>query len=293
MIDSLAASPTETNSPSIARICSVLGVSRSGYYAHRNKPHGLRRQQDQQLGTIIGSCFRDSCHTYGTPRLRADLRSLGHGVGRRRIARLMREQGLCPRQKRRFVPMTTDSRHGRPTAPHRLLGQPAPDAAGQVWVSDITFVPTGEGWLYLAAEMDLFSRRIVGWDARGDMERGLVLQALENAVAVSQGRLRGLIHHSDQGTQYASHDFVTALERLGIEASMSRRGNCYDNAAMESFWATLKTECFSGEIPATRAQGRSMIFDYIHGFYNPRRRHSSLGYLSPDDYERSHSRALF
>lgn len=276
------------------RICTALGVSRSGYYAHLHKPGGARRRQDGELRGTVAECFKASRHTYGTLRLRMDLRGLGHRVGRRRIARLMREQGLRPKQKRRFVPRTTDSRHGRPVAPQKLLERAATDAPGQVWVSDITYIPTGEGWLYLAAEMDLFSRRIVGWDAREHMERSLVIGALENAVAASSGPLRGLLHHSDQGSQYASHDFGAALGALGIEPSMSRRGNCYDNAAMESFWATLKAECFDREIPATRRQARSMIFDYIETFYNPRRRHSSLGYLSPAQFEQqTQSRALF
>lgn len=275
-------------------ICTALGVSRSGYYAHRHKPGGARRRQDRELRETVAECFKASRHTYGTPRLRMDLHELGHRVGRRRIARLMREQGLCPKQKRRFAPCTTDSRHGLPPAPHKLLGRPAADASGQVWVSDITYIPTGEGWLYLAAEMDLFSRRIVGWDAREHMGRSLVAGALENAVAASTGTLRGLIHHSDQGSQYASHDFAAALAALGIEPSMSRRGNCYDNAAMESFWATLKAECFDHEIPSTRRQARSMIFDYIETFYNPRRRHSSLGYVSPLKFEQqTHSLPLF
>lgn len=269
-------------------------MSRSGYYAHRHKPEGRRRRQDTLLRGVLARCFRDSRHTYGTPRLRADLRSLGHRVGRRRISRLMHEQGLQPKQKRRFVPQTTDSRHGRPVAPPKLLERAATDGPGQVWVSDITYIPTREGWLYLAAEMDLFSRRIVGWDAREHMERGLVISALENAVATRQGSLRGLLHHSDQGSQYASHDFTTRLMQLGMEASMSRRGNCYDNAAMESFWATLKAECFDREMPATRQQARSMIFDYIETFYNPLRRHSSLGYLSPAQFEQqTPSKALF
>lgn len=276
------------------RICSALGVSRSGYYAHRHKPGGTRRRQDEELRGTVAECFKASRHTYGTPRLRMELRELGHRVGRRRIARLMREQGLRPKQKRRFVPRTTDSRHGRPVAPQKLLDRAATDAPGQVWVSDITYISTAEGWLYLAAEMDLFSRRIVGWEACGHMERSLVIGALENAVAASTGPLRGLLHHSDQGSQYASHDFGTVLAALGIEASMSRRGNCYDNAAMESFWATLKAECFDREIPATRQQARSMIFDYIETFYNPRRRHSSLGFLSPAQFEQqTQSRALF
>lgn len=275
-------------------ICEVLGVSRSGYYAHRHKPQGVRHRQDTLLRGVLARCFRDSRHTYGSPRLRADLRALGHRVGRRRISRLMREQGLRPKQKLRFVPKTTDSRHGRPVAPPRLLERAPADGPGQVWVSDITYIPTREGWLYLAAEMDLFSRRIVGWDAREHMERGLVINALESAVSTCHGRLLGLLHHSDQGSQYASRDFTTRLSQLGIEPSMSRRGNCYDNAAMESFWATLKAECFDREMPATRQQARSMIFDYIETFYNPRRRHSSLGYLSPAQFEQQPpSKALF
>lgn len=270
-----------------------MGVSRSGYYAHRRKPEGARRRQDGELRDTIARCFKESRHTYGTPRLRMDLLEEGHRIGRRRIARLMREEGLRPKQKRRFVPRTTDSRHGRPVAPRKLTGQTVIDAPSQVWVSDITYIPTGEGWLYLAAEMDLFSRRIVGWEACEHMERSLVIGALKNAVAASTGSLRGLLHHSDQGSQYASYDFGAALAVLGIEPSMSRRGNCYDNAAMESFWATLKAECFDRGIPATRQQARSMIFDYIETFYNPRRRHGSLDFRSPVEFEQqAHSRAL-
>lgn len=197
----------------------------------------------------------------------------------------MRLEGLRPKQKRRFVPMTTDSRHGRIPAPHLLLGGRLANAVSQIWVSDITYIPTAEGWLYLAAEMDLFSRRIVGWEARDNMERGLVIAALDKAVAAGSGSLRGLIHHSDQGSQYASHDFTTRLADLGIQPSMSRRGNCYDNAAMESFWSTLKAECFDRDLPSTRSQARSMIFDYIETFYNTRRRHSSLGNISPIQFE--------
>ena len=197
----------------------------------------------------------------------------------------MRQEGLSPKQKRRFVPKTTDSSHGRPVAPNRLKDQPAPAAPWQVMVADITYIPTAEGWLYLAAGMDLHSRSITGWETASHMERSLVIGAFEKAVAAAPGRLAGLIHHSDQGSQYASADFRDLLDGLGIQSSMSRRGNCYDNAAMESFWATLKAECFDGEIPATRAQARSMIFDYIEVFYNKQRRHSSLGYLPPAAYE--------
>jgi len=165
--------------------------------------------------------------------------------------------------------------------PSQLLEQAKPDAPGQVWVAGITYIPTAEGWLYLAAEMDLHSRRIVGWDACSSMDRGPVIHAFENAMANSSGSVRALIHHSDRGSRYASHDFTRPLGNPGIRRGMSRRGNCYDNAAMESFWSTLKAEYFDRELPATRQQARSMIFDYIETFYNPTRRHSSLGYRSP------------
>lgn len=271
--------------PPLTEICAALGISRSGYYAHRNKARGARRREDRILAEITTACFRDSRHTYGSPRLRADLRDHGHRVGRRRIARLMREAGLRPKQKRRFVPKTTDSGHRRPVSPNLLKDRPAPDAPAKVWVADITYVPTAEGWLYLAAEMDLFSRRIVGWQTSDHMETSLVSAALDHAVAAGTGRPRGLTHHSDRGSQYASGDFTGKLASLGIIPSMSRRGNCYDNAAMESFWATLKAECFDRELPATRSQARAMIFDYIEVFYNRLRRHSSLDYLSPAQFE--------
>jgi transposase InsO family protein len=274
----------------VAAWCEALDVSRSGYYDHRRKAQRPRRQSDENLAKAVHDCFHASRQTYGTPRLRVDLRDLGHRVGRRRIGRLMRQQNLRPKQKRRFVPKTTDSRHGKAVAPPTLLKREALTAPGQVWVTDITYIPTQEGWLYLAAEMDLFSRRIVGWHAKEHMERGLVIEAFQSAVSASRGSLRGLLHHSDQGSQYVSADFVGLLDTLGVERSMSRRGNCYDNAAMESFWATLKAECFdSKEIPATRQQARSMIFDYIEAFYNPRRRHSSLGYVAPLQFEQQHS----
>lgn len=268
--------------------CEALGVSRSGYYDHLRKALRPRRQADAALAPLVSDCFQASRKTYGTPRLRRDLRDKGHHVGRRRIARLMRQQSLQVLQKRRYVPKTTDSGHGRPVAPPKLLERSAPTAPCQVWVTDITYIPTKEGWLYLAAEMDLFSRKIVGWDAREHMERSLVIGAFQDAVRRSSGRLNGLLHHSDQGSQYVSRDFLALLETLGVERSMSRRGNCYDNAAMESFWATLKTECFAGHIPATRQEAHSMIFDYIETFYNRRRRHSALGYLSPIQFEQQY-----
>lgn len=198
----------------------------------------------------------------------------------------MRRHGLQALQKGRFVPRTTESSHGRKPAPLLLPDMPPLTKPMQAWVTDITYIPTRQGWLFLAAEIDLFTRRVVGWAVRDTMETALVLEALDSAVSQASGRLAGLVHHSDQGSQYASHDFTTALADLGISQSMSRRGNCYDNATAESFWATLKTECFNNLIPETRAAARSMIFDYIETFYNPLRRHSSLGFLSPENFEK-------
>ena len=235
------------------------------------------------------TAFKQSRNTYGSPRLRHELRDRGHRCGRRRIARLMRQEGLRPVQKRRFVPRTTDSSRTRTPAPQRLLDAPAPTAPNEVWVTDITYIPTQEGWLFLSAEIDLYSRRVVGWATADNMETPLVLKALQRATSQAPGRLAGLIHHSDQGSQYASNLFSSALQHLGISQSMSRRANCYDNATAESFWATLKNECFQNQVPATRSQAKSMIFDYIETFYNPVRRHSSLGFLSPVAFENLHS----
>ena len=267
-------------------ICRALEVSRSGFYAHLRKEGRLRRREDQELLDQVRASFAESRETYGAPRLRHALRDRGHRCGTRRISRLMRQLGLGVKQKRRFIPRTTDSSHGRRPAPHRLLDQPAPTAPGQVWVTDITYIPTREGWLYLAAEIDLYSRKVVGWATADTLETPLVLKAFERAVAQAPGRLKGLIHHSDQGSQYASEAFTNALAELSISQSMSRRGNCYDNATAESFWATLKTECFKHSIPPSRVRATSMIFDYIETFYNPVRKHSSLDYLSPAQFEK-------
>lgn len=274
---------------SIKELCLALGVSRAGFYAHRHKALRPRRQQDQLLAKQIREAFLASRQTYGTPRLRFDLAARGSRLSRRRIARLMRCQGLQPHQKRRFVPRTTDSSKTHQPAPPRLLGAPAPTACRQIWLSDITYIPTREGFLYLAAELDLYSRRIVGWATADTMETSLVLRALDRAVASTPGLSARLLHHSDQGSQYASRDFTAALDQLGFTQSMSRRGNCYDNAAMESFWATLKTECFADQLPPSRDAARRMIFDYIETFYNPLRRHSSLGFLSPLQFENQSS----
>ncbi len=266
-------------------ICTTLEVSRSGFYDHLHKSGRMRRHQDSVLAGTLREAFLESRETYGTPRLRHELRARGHRCGRRRIARLMRREGLRALQKGRFIPRTTESSHGRKVAPQRLLDNQPPTKPCQVWITDITYIPTAEGWLFVAAEIDLFSRRVLGWAAHHTMETALVLEALDQAVAQTSGSLAGLIHHSDQGSQYASHDFTTALADLAIDQSMSRRANCYDNATAESFWATLKTECFNNLLPSTRAEAKSMIFDYIETFYNPVRRHSALGFLSPVAFE--------
>jgi transposase InsO family protein len=268
--------------------CAALGVSRSGYYAHRRKPQARRRAEDAELGPKVREAFVASRGNYGSPRLVHALRRQGLRLGKTRIRRLMCEQGCQVPRKRRFVPRTTVADENSPVAPNQLLEHPATSRIDEAWVTDITYLPTSEGWLYLAAEMDLHSRRILGWSTGTSLATELVEQALERAIRDRPGAsLCDLIHHSDRGCQYTSAAFRGHLSLRGITPSMSRRGNCYDNAAMESFWATLKTECFRNMIPATRAQARAMLFDYIETFYNPVRLHSSLGFQSPVEFEQS------
>jgi putative transposase len=227
--------------------------------------------------------------TYGTPRLRAALtpQEQGPGISRERIARLMREQGLQPLQKRAFIPRTTQADPAATAAPNLLLERPPTTAPDQVWVSDITYIPTSEGWLYLAAVMDLHSRRILGWATAAHMRTELVAEALQRARFNRAGAdLSGTIAHSDRGCQYTSSDYRADLALLRMTQSMSRTANCYDNATMGSFWASLKTEALR-TIPATHAEARLIIHDYIDAFYNTRRLHSSLNFKSPLDFERS------
>lgn len=272
----------------LTEACLALEVSRSGYHDHRRKPRGKRRQQDQTLACALGEEFALSRQTYGSPRLVAALRQRGLRHGKNRVRRLMREQHLQVRQKRRFVPRTTQADKTSHPSPNLLGAQPAPTRPNQAWVTDITYLPTGEGWLYVAAEMDLYSRRIIGWDAGPSLAAELPGSALQRALRTRRGHdLRDLLHHSDRGCQYTSHTFRHQLARQGITQSMSRAGNCYDNAAIESFWATLKTECFGTTVPDTRAHARTMLFDYIETFYNPVRLHSSLNFLSPLAFEKS------
>ena len=271
----------------VAAMAEALEVSKSGFFAHRQKSTGQRRQQDRRLSADIAPIFAEHWRSYGSPRMTKALRERGHRCGKNRVARLMREAGLCPKQKcRRWRPQTTDSNHSRPVAENWLTKVPAPDQLDQVWVADITYIDTGEGWLYLAGLLDACSRRCVGWQTGGSLDAGLVTRAWEKAWEARRPG-PGLLHHSDRGVQYASGAMAALLAQGGATASMSRRGNCYDNAMMESFWATLKTECFAGVRPATRQAARLQIFDYIEGFYNRRRLHSGIGYQSPLAFERA------
>jgi len=268
----------------IKRLCAVFAVSRSGYYAWSQAPVSARRRRDHELRAKIALVHRQFRQTYGSPRVTIELQTQGEQVGRHRVARLMREDGLSGRQKPRYRVRTTDSAHSHPIAPNRLATLPAPTKPNQVWVTDLTYVPTDEGWLYVAGVLDRYSRRLVGWAMGSTLDTTVPLAALRMALR-QRKPARGLIHHSDRGVQYASADYRATLADHGLVASMSRKGNCYDNAAMEAFWSTLKNELVHRRRFATRAQARTAIFDYIEAFYNRTRRHSSLGYQSPLDYE--------
>lgn len=270
----------------IKTLCEVLEVSRSGYYQWLGRGQGLRARQSALLRPKIAAAHASSRQTYGSPRVTAALRAQGEDVGRHRVARLMREAGLRGRQKRRYRVRTTDSNHDQPIAPNRLIQIPAPDRPDTVWVSDLTYIPTDEGWLYLAGVLDLCSRRLVGWAMGSSLDTSLPLAALR--MALHQRRpAPGLLHHSDRGCQYASATYRAALARHGCVASMSRKANCYDNAAIEAFWSTLKHELVYRRRFASRADASTALFDYIECFYNRTRLHSSLGHLSPLDFEDS------
>jgi putative transposase len=272
----------------VGQLCAVLGVSRSGYYRWRKAVPCARAARDAELTTQIVAAHRRSRGNYGAPRILAELRAAGVCTSEKRCARLMKQQGLRGRKRQRRRPRTTDSGHQQPTAPN-LLGLVAESTApDQIWVTDITYLETQEGWLYLAAILDVFSRRIVGWACAPTLAATLVTAAWRNAAARRQPS-PGLLHHSDRGSQYVDRLYLDELQALGIARSMSRSGNCYDNAMMESFWSTLKTEIgFDRSVPATRHQAELAVFDYIETFYNPARRHSSLGYLSPVAFENKH-----
>jgi len=269
---------------SITALCRVLRVSRSGYFAWAARPQSQRAKEEHILRAKVRASHEASRGTYGSPRVQADLRDDGFDVSRKRVARLMREEGLRGRSKKGFQ-RTTDSNHQLGVASNileRKFDVTAPDTA---WVTDITSVHTWAGWLYVAVIVDLFSRRVVGWAADDHMRTELVLDALHMAL----GRRRpddGLLHHSDRGSQYASRDYRRELDERGVVCSMSRKANCWDNAVAESFFATIKKELIYRRPWPTRASARNAIADYIEMFYNPHRRHSALGYISPAEAER-------
>ena len=270
----------------ITLLCSVMAVSRSGYHAWASGRRDAREQRDAQLRPKIRTAFAASRQSYGYPRLTVELREQGERVGKARVARLMRAEGLAGRQARAYRPRTTQSDHDGPIAPNRLAEVPALTARDQVWQADITYLPTRAGWLYLAVVIDAYSKRVLGWAFSGSLETGLVLAALLMAVQRRGGRCApGLLFHSDRGVQYASERFRRHLAACGITASMSRRGNCYDNARAESFFSTLKLEHTYRHDFADHEQARQQTFEWIEAFYNLRRRHSSIGYLSPVDFE--------
>lgn len=274
----------------ITWLCELFGVSRSRYYAVQKRGLNARQREDAELAPKIAASHRRSRGTYGTPRIVEDLREEGVCIGRKRCGRLMKAQGIRGRQKHRRKPRTTDTRDTHAPAPNRLAQQPAPTGANQTWVTDITCVLTGEGWLYLAAIVDLWSRRVVGWACGPTMHVSLVLTALHKALAQRRPPA-GMLHHSDRGSQYAAHEYTAALAAAGLVASMSRAGNCYDNATMESFWSTCKSDTQLDVIVLpTRRDAELAIFDYIETFYNPTRRHSSLGQISPVAFENLNSR---
>jgi putative transposase len=268
-------------------LCEALLVSRSGYYdwLHRRHAPGLRQRENTALCQRIHEEFARSRHTYGSPRL---ARALGCRTSRNRIARLMRQERLRARQRSKYRVATTDSRHAEPIAPNRLA-EIVPQRPDQVWVTDATCVLTGQGWLYVVALLDVYTRRIVGWAMHENFDAQLAVKALQMAIAQRRPKPE-LIVHSDRGTQFASAAYRQTLDTHQLIASMSRKGNCYDNAFIESFWSSLKYETVYHRRFATRAEARSALFDYIEVFYNRTRLHSSLGYLSPKTFESHQSK---
>ena len=264
-------------------MCRVLEVSRSGYYAWRQRPPSQRQMANQVLVKEIRELHDQSRQTYGVLRIYFALRKSGRQCSRNRVALLMRQHGIRARQKRSYK-VTTQSNHHLPVAENKLGQQFQVSQPNTVWSSDITYIATAEGWLYLAVVMDLYSRQIIGWSMQPTLKRQLVINALAMALQQRQPG-HGLLHHSDRGSQYASHDYQVLLAEYGVEPSMSRRGNCYDNAVVESFFATLKKEGVRGRVYQSRYQAKSALFDYIEVFYNRQRLHSSLGYHSPIEFE--------
>ncbi len=264
-------------------LCEALGVSRSGFHAWLTRPLSARARSDEVLGVKVRASFTASDRTYGARRVWHDVLAEGTSCGLHRVERLMREQALRARPRRKGLP--TDTGERSEAAANVLDRQFMATAPNQKWIADFTYIWTAEGWLYVAAVIDLFSRRVVGWSMSATMAAQLVADALMMAIW-RRGKPDALLHHSDQGSQYSSEQFQTLLADHGVTCSMSRSGNVWDNAAMESFFSSLKTERTARKVYRTRDQGRADVFDYIERFYNPQRRHSTLGYVSPMEFER-------
>jgi transposase InsO family protein len=268
----------------IRELCAVLQVSRSGYYGWCRGQETAREAANRQLAEQIQRVYRQKQGRYGSPRVTQQLRREGHRCNHKRVERLMRQHGLRGRSSRPRRVCTTHSDHDQPVAPNRLLGRAAPTRVNEVWVADITYVPTAQGWVFVAAIMDLYSRQILGWSVWDSLHAGGALQALKRAL-VKRNSPKGVIHHSDRGVQYACYAYRHELQSHGLVPSMSRRGNCYDNAAMEAFWSTLKREAMAPSATWSKERVRRELFEYIEGHYNRSRLHSSLGYQSPVDFE--------
>ena len=270
----------------VDRMCHVLHVSRSGYYAWRQRPPSAQAQRRAELVGRIRQVHAASRKNYGSPRVWFELDAQGVRCSKNTVAKLMRQNGIRAQTKRRFVVRTTDSRHGHPVAENRLNRQFHRPLPNQAWAADITYIPTTEGWLYLAAVIDLGSRKIVGWSTADHLRAELVCDALEMAITHRQP-VGELLHHSDRGVQYACDAYQGLLAKHDLTPSMSRTGNCYDNAVIESFFGTLKTELIHHATYATRADAHLALFDYIEIYYNRQRRHSTLGYQTPAEFEAS------
>ena len=268
---------------SIQKMCQILKVSHSGYYQWLNRGESRHKKKDTELKEKIKTIYGQHQKRYGSPRIFKELRSQEIRCSQKRVERLMREMGIKAIHKRQFK-VTTKSDHNYPVAPNILDRNFQADAPNQKWVTDITYIRTFEGWMYLAAVMDLYSRKIVGWAMSKTMTATLATTALEMAI-LRRHPLKGLLHHSDRGVQYASNDYQELLKKHGMICSMSRKGNCWDNAAIESFFSTLKAECVTGKIYLTRAQAQREIFEYIEIYYNRKRRHSAIGNMIPEFYE--------
>jgi transposase InsO family protein len=269
----------------LSLLCKVLAVSRSGYHAWAGRLPGQRAQANALLLPLITQAHQESRQTYGSPRITRWLRERGHRCGRMRVAKLMKAHGLSHRWRRRFRPLSlTDSQHDFPAAPNLLAHRMPTLQPDAVWVADITYVPTLEGWLYVAALLDRCTRRCIGWAMSDSLETSLPLAALDMAL-IQRKPPSGLLHHSDRGVQYASTTYRQRLAQAGVVPSMSRKGNCYDNAMIESFWSTMKRELIHRCCFISRAQARAAIFEWIEIFYNRTRFHSALGYKSPVDFE--------